>query len=558
MSDTLVHDPCQKCGLPVSGPSGICPHCGGEQVEHHTEPSLSLSRDFGRSESIPSVEGTLPYGDSHNSFEVLAAAGGKREVVGQRLGNLEIVALIGRGGMGNVYRAEHIALRTPYAVKILHPEICRDPVVKERFRREAVTCSGLRHENIIYVTDYGEHAKLGLYLVMEYLEGVTLEELLFQRGALPIWRALHIAEQVCEGLAAAHDYGTIHRDLKPENIFLVDRGDTLDKVKILDFGIARLAQVTSALTHEGMTLGTPAFMAPEQIRGSGSSLGAWSDLYSLGCLLFTMLSGRDVFEGATQFEVVSRHLHTQPDAISILRPELKDSRLEELLLDILSKDPADRPQTATAVKEALVDAIVELQGRQVRTSLVPRSRRSVTTSGQHKTQRLDPALRALYRESGGDTELDLFLERLPAFADLGPAAVFLAVSGFVKNWIIHEPMESDLYKRGLTMSANLGAYLLSSGPAVLGAERTSEILGRFVYDVVAASNREHQTQFFAALVPLMSDPNFPNDDVPDWAAPNIAGSYAPITRDATLVQKLKQEVTIENIKAVLQHELFRR
>ncbi len=558
MTETLVHDPCDKCGLPVPGPSQFCPHCGAEQATNHTEPSLSVSRDFGRSESVPAVEGTLPYSDSQSSFEQLAAAGGKREVVGQRLGNLEIVSLIGRGGMGNVYRAEHVALRTPYAVKILHPEICRDPVVKERFRREAVTCSGLRHENIIYVTDYGEHAKLGLYLVMEYLEGVTLEELMYQRGALPIWRALHIAEQVCEGLGAAHDYGTIHRDLKPENIFLVDRGDQLDKVKILDFGIARLAQVTSALTHEGMTLGTPAFMAPEQIRGTGARLGAWTDLYSLGCLLFTMLTGRDLFEGATQFEVVSRHLHTQPEAVSALRPELAGSRLEHLLFAILSKDPTDRPQSAAAVKELLVDAIVELQEREVRTALVPRSRRSVTTSGHHKTQRLDPALRALFRDGGGEAELDLFLERLPAMADAGPAVIYFAVVGFLNDWLIHEPMDSDSYRRGLTLARNLTEYLLRTGPESIGEARTEELLRRFLHTVVASTDRDRQTPLFAALVPVMADPNFPRDDVPEWASPNITGSYAPITRDSSLVEKLKREVTIENIKAILQHELFRR
>ena len=557
MSETIVHDPCDKCGLPIPDPSEFCPHCGAEQARNHTEPALTLSvsRDFGRSESVPVVP-VDP--EAQTSFEQLAAAGGQRKVVGQQLGNLEIISLIGRGGMGNVYRAEHVALRTAYAVKILHPEICRDPVVKERFRREAVTCSGLRHENIIYVTDYGEHARLGLYLVMEFLEGATLEELLFQRGALPIWRALHIAEQICDGLAAAHDYGTIHRDLKPENIFLVDRGEHLEKVKILDFGIARLAQVTSALTHEGMTLGTPAFMAPEQIRGTGARLGPWTDLYSLGCLLYTMLSGHDVFEGATQFEVVSRHLKSEPALISVHRPELAGTHLEALLVGILAKEPADRPQSAAAVKELLVDAILELQARQVHTALMPRARRSVATSGQHKSQRLDPTLRALYRGAGGDTDLDRFLERLPAVAEAGAGVVFLAVGGFVKDFLAHEPMDSDEYRRALTMSRTLMEYLLDAGPDSGGEARTTELLGRFVHDVTATTGVDRQTPFFAALVPLMGDPCFPREVVPDWAAPNITGSYAPIARDASLVEKLKREVTIENIKAVLQHEVFRR
>lgn len=558
MSDKPVHPGCENCGVPVPEDMDFCPQCGHEQSSRHTEPSLSVSRNWGSSAVSNPSTGTRPYADSQNSFEQIAAAGGRRKVVGQQLGNLRIVSLIGQGGMGNVYRAEHVALRTAYAVKILHPEIGRDPVVKERFRREAVTCSGLRHDNIIYVTDYGEHATLGLYLVMEYLEGVTLEELLYRQGALPIWRALHIAEQICEGLAAAHDYGTVHRDLKPENIFLVDRGEQLDKVKILDFGIARLAQVTSALTHEGMTLGTPAFMAPEQIRGSGAHLGAWTDLYSLGCLLFTMLSGRDLFDEGTQFEVVSRHLHTQPDPISVLRPELAGSKLEALLLHVLAKDPNDRPQSAAAVKEALVDAIVELQSKRVQTALVPRSRRSVTTSGVHKTKRIDPALRALYREAGGDTELDLFLERLPAVAEAGPAVVFVSVGGFVKDWLAHEPMEGDEYRRALTLSRHLVEYLVCVGPQSLGDERVGTLLTRFLLDVMATCDQDRQTPFFAALTPIMPAASFPTDVVPDWAAPNITGSYAPIARDASLVEKLKREVTVENIKAVLQHELFRR
>jgi serine/threonine protein kinase len=241
---------------------------------------------------------------------------------GARLGPYEIVAPLGAGGMGEVYRARDPRLGREVAVKVLPSEVARDPERLRRFEQEARAASALNHPNILTVHDVGAAGGTS-YLVTELLEGESLRALL-RRGALPPQRAVELALQSARGLAAAHEKGIVHRDLKPENLFLTGDG----VVKILDFGLARLApEPTSAsalaraptvenLTGEGAVLGTIGYMSPEQVRGEPAD--ARSDLFSLGCVLVEMLSGKRAFAGESAVDTMHAILHDEPDAAESL------------------------------------------------------------------------------------------------------------------------------------------------------------------------------------------------------------------------------------------------
>jgi serine/threonine protein kinase len=195
-------------------------------------------------------------------------------------GRYRVVELIGEGGMGKVYLAEHVEIGKRVALKVLHPSYSRMPDLVERFRREARAASKIGHPHIVDVTDSGTTADGSAYFVMEFLEGVELGSVIEREGALDVGRAVRIAQQICRALAAAHAAGIIHRDLKPENIFLTIRDGTTDFVKVLDFGIAKTTEAEEArerkLTSPGMAMGTPEYMAPEQAAGRPADSAATS------------------------------------------------------------------------------------------------------------------------------------------------------------------------------------------------------------------------------------------------------------------------------------------
>jgi serine/threonine-protein kinase len=276
-------------------------------------------------------------------------------VIGHVVGKYRLLAQLGEGGMGTVYRAEHVVLGSPAAVKILLPQFTQDPVVVDRFFQEARAASAIRHAGIVEVFDFGRLPTGQAYIAMELLRGEELSSFLARRSPLDASLAVQIAIQMLAALNATHLVGVIHRDLKPDNVFLVhDPGAPgAIRVKILDFGIAKLTGRSLAgqpgrPRTKNLILGTPAYMAPEQCRG-GTELDARADLYAVGCLLFELLTGRPPFVAGGDGEVMAMHIYEPPPRLSNLAPHLP-VELDALLAKLLTKDPADRiPSAAYAL-----------------------------------------------------------------------------------------------------------------------------------------------------------------------------------------------------------------
>lgn len=267
-------------------------------------------------------------------------------------------ALLGAGGMGEVYAAEHADLGRAVALKILYPNHSQDHAVTRRFRMEARAIASLSHPNLVQVLDFGTTADGRLFYAMERLNGETLRECLRNTGRLSPAETVRVGAAVARGLAAAHAAGLVHRDLKPENIFLVRDGG----VKLLDFGVAKatdpalLGGVEVQTTRAGELFGSPAYMAPEQ--ASGRPVDARTDIYALGVVLYECLTGTPVFEGATMVEVLARQLAEAPKPISERAPDAGvPPALEEVVMNCLAKDPGRRPQSATDLAERLERAL---------------------------------------------------------------------------------------------------------------------------------------------------------------------------------------------------------
>jgi serine/threonine protein kinase/TolA-binding protein len=269
-------------------------------------------------------------------------------------GRYKIVELIGEGGMGKVYLAEHVEIGKRVALKVLHPSYSRMPDLVERFRREARAASKIGHPNIVDVTDSGSTPDGSVYFVMEYLEGVELGSVIEREGALEVSRALRITAQVCRALSAAHREGIIHRDLKPENIFLITKGGEADVVKVLDFGIAKTTEAEAArerrLTSPGMAMGTPEYMAPEQ--AAGRAADARTDIYSLGAIMYEMVTGVPPYSGDNFMEILTKKATQDPPPPSTVRQDLP-VQVSDLVVAAMSRDPVHRPQSMESLEYEL-------------------------------------------------------------------------------------------------------------------------------------------------------------------------------------------------------------
>jgi hypothetical protein len=258
-----------------------------------------------------------------------------------------ITGLLGSGGMGSVYRAEHVAIRRPVAIKVLHADFAGDPDYGKRFQREAFVTGRADHPNCVTVSDFGALTGGGFYLVMELVEGVVLGDLLIQLDRLPVRRALHIARHILRGLAHVHAAGIVHRDVKPNNVILVRQGEDPDFAKILDFGIAKLVDGAAAdaadqqITRIGTTVGTPSYVAPEQAVGGPPD--PRSDLYSLSIVLYEMITGQPPFRAEDTVKLLSKHLSAPVPAMAEVAPGLVVSpAVEELVRVGLAKDRTAR------------------------------------------------------------------------------------------------------------------------------------------------------------------------------------------------------------------------
>jgi serine/threonine-protein kinase len=288
---------------------------------------------------------------------------GRQVAKAREMGSYQLGELLGRGGMGEVYKASHRMLARPAAIKLIRPEMLggSDPAVAARaiarFRREAEAAARLRSSHTVDLYDFGVTEDQTLYLVMEYLDGMDLESLVRQHGPLPAARVIHVLRQVCDSLEEAHARGLVHRDIKPANIHLGRVGCREDFVKVLDFGLVKTASMgaeASVATIEGVVMGTPAYMAPEM--ALGGAVDGRADLYALGCVAYYLLTGEQVFTGDTLLTVIAQHLQAVPVPPSS-RTELPiPAALDRLVLACLAKKPEDRPHSARQLAQSL-DAI---------------------------------------------------------------------------------------------------------------------------------------------------------------------------------------------------------
>jgi serine/threonine protein kinase len=316
---------CPKCGAPKRDDARFCGACGAASLS--TEPASSPSLG-----EAPAMIG--------------------REIAGR----YRMLAKLGEGGMGAVYRAEQISLKRTVAVKLLRPEVLGNQLLLRRFNAEAEAVAKLNHPNTVNIYDFGQDTDGALFIAMEFIEGRSLRSVVQAEAPLPPRRALAIALQVAASLSDAHAHSIVHRDLKPDNVMLQDRGRERDVARVLDFGIAKLRDDTRAtqmqMTQQGDMLGTPQYMAPEQIRAE--AIDGRTDIYALGCLLYEMVTGRLPHEATTVLALLSKHLIEHPLPPSQRRPELGlPAALDHLILGAMAKDPRSRPPTMEAFSEQI-------------------------------------------------------------------------------------------------------------------------------------------------------------------------------------------------------------
>ena len=273
----------------------------------------------------------------------------------------EIIQLLGEGGMSYVYKANDKQLKRTVAIKTLKPNYVQQEKFVERFKREAQTAANLNHLNIVQIFDWGIGDEP--FFVMEYIEGNTLTSIIAKRRTISLNDVLFIGAQVSSGLQAAHSKGLVHRDIKPGNIMITPEG----KVKVTDFGIVSLQNEESDITKTGSILGTASYISPEQAQGKPVSKE--SDLYSLGTVLYELITGRPPFEGDTPIATATKHITDKPEKLSLLRPDIPKG-IENAVLKLLHKYPKDRFKNAEDLRAVLLQQKTQLQAMQTQENLV--------------------------------------------------------------------------------------------------------------------------------------------------------------------------------------------
>src|SRR5579862_8202469 len=275
-------------------------------------------------------------------------------MVGELLADrYEVEELVGTGGMSSVYRAHDRLLDRKVALKVMHQQFVDDPEYVERFRREARSVASLSHPNVVTVIDRGEHAGRQ-YIVFEYVDGENLKQMIQRRGPAPVAMALELAIQIAQALSFAHQQGLVHRDVKPQNVLLNGDG----RAKVTDFGIARSLDVQHGMTQTGTVLGTSDYIAPEQAQGQ--HVDEHSDVYSLGVVLYELLTSEVPFPGENFVAVAMRHINEPPPSVRDKRPDVP-WRVDEAVRRAMAKDPADRFATMAEFRAELDACLAELQ-----------------------------------------------------------------------------------------------------------------------------------------------------------------------------------------------------
>lgn len=456
----------------------------------------------------------------------------KDDVLGLTLGNIRILKLIGEGGMGRVYLAQHLELDTTYAVKVLHPELSTDTKTAERFRREAMMSSRLRHPNIVFITDFGFHKQLGLYITMEYLDGQTLKQFLKTKPqGLGLWKTIRVVEQIAEALAMAHDMGVVHRDLKPENIFLLPNpGHSYPLVKVLDFGIARLLQEDAPkLTIEGHVLGTPYYIAPEQI--TGHAITPKTDVYALGVVLYEMLTGTPPFTGSGSLEIFSKHLMHQPSPLSVYRPELEDTQLTHLLTQMLAKSPDLRITDMRELCQQLPLVLQELQELGLSDAQETRTL-SPSTS---QTQLPVPVITNPSLHLSGvfdkinvlpDTSMLAYLYQAQHALSSLSVPLFFTASWSALLWdLIEHEESSEVFEQSISILSLMIKLLLQEADEPDAVPDALPVLQRVLRDLFGLADKHRQKTIMAAIQPMVSHHLFPDEFLPKWAAARTTGTW---------------------------------
>jgi tRNA A-37 threonylcarbamoyl transferase component Bud32 len=278
----------------------------------------------------------------------------KEAIQAKRLGQYQLKELIGKGGMGEVHLGEHHMLRRKCAIKLIRPDHSDDATTLSRFEREVKAMASLTHWNNVEVYDYGLSEDGTFYYVMEYLPGLSLQELVDRHGPLSPARAVYFLRQICDALHEAHGIGLIHRDIKPSNVIACERGGIHDVVKLLDFGLVQCLGIESnesRLTMQGVVLGSPPYMSPEQALGK-ANLDGRTDIYSLGGLAYFLLTGHPIYDKGTPMQILMAHVYEPIPSLAEARPDVPRD-LEEIIMKCLNKEPKDRYDDVESLEEAL-------------------------------------------------------------------------------------------------------------------------------------------------------------------------------------------------------------
>lgn len=275
-----------------------------------------------------------------------------KSLVGEHLGEWLLTRVLGDGGMSVVYAGRHLFQEDEVAIKLLHPDLYDSQESLVRFHREIQVLQSLNHPGVVQILESGDSEDHGPFIILEMLQGEDLGQKILRDAPLPLSWLLSITEHLCEALQVVHDNGVIHRDLKPSNVFLVPNQPT-PTPKMIDFGVAHMRiNSTSRLTQTGMVIGSPAYLAPEQLL-SGKSITASVDIYSLGVLWFEALTGKLPMQGGKRIEELLANMKEDPLPLGVYRPEFADSSLKELLQRCLAKKPENRPSSASLLWEEL-------------------------------------------------------------------------------------------------------------------------------------------------------------------------------------------------------------